>query len=341
MCYSTVAVLLRKRKKTGLGSTGALSFRSVSVPYEILPNNSTFGPPARIWRNSSVRALLAKYPQESDPVAIIRRLARETVGRAKSARWLGPPYSPADLASFLGIHVEAAPADIKADARIFPSEDGQLHLEFNPKLSRRRTRFSICHEISHTFFPDCYETIRHRVQPITFDPVHAELERLCNVGASELLMPLEDFQTDMSKGEVNSHLLTQLTETFDVSVEACLKRFVDLSREPCAAVFLEYDDMMKGAAEGGVKLLRLRLRYFHSSESWTKFIPKDIYVTAQDSAVCRCAGESGFFSSREKWNSLNLDLQVIAAEIRSSPGSQERYIAALIRPLASVGIPAN
>jgi len=81
---------------------------------------------------------------------------------AKKSGWSGPPYNPEILASLIDIQVEAVASDIRADARIFPTDDGRLIIQYASSTSVERQRFSICHEITHTRFPDCYEETRHR-----------------------------------------------------------------------------------------------------------------------------------------------------------------------------------
>lgn len=288
-------------------------------------DDSPAAPPPRVWRHKSVRALLAHH-QTDDPVALIRRLAREKVQEAKADRWHGPPFAPEDLASWMGITVQPAEADIRADARIFPDAQGQLVLEYDPLTPRQRIRFSICHEITHTFFPDCYEREQRRGRETGFDPVHAEFERLCNIGAAELLMPWEEFSTRMSVRPVDGSLVLRLREDFDVSLEACLNRIVDLSPRPCAVVMFEEkyskQELKRGA--GSVREFdlgiakqtpKLRVAYSRNSPSWPAYIPKNKSVPLPDSAVYRCIGLSSFAHGQEYWDFLNLNINVYAIEL--------------------------
>lgn len=46
---------------------------------------------------------------------------------------------------------------------IVPAEDGRLSILLNRGITQgERRNFSICHEIAHTFFPDCAEFVRMR-----------------------------------------------------------------------------------------------------------------------------------------------------------------------------------
>jgi hypothetical protein len=52
------------------------------------------------------------------------------------------------------MRVPAVPREDLYDARLVPAEGGRVRLEFNPTRPRGRVRFTIAHELAHTFFPD-------------------------------------------------------------------------------------------------------------------------------------------------------------------------------------------
>jgi hypothetical protein len=108
------------------------------------------------WTNPSVIA----FAGNQDPLDAIVRRARETVFQAFDKGWSGPPFDPIKLAGLLNISVRAH-ADV-VDARTVPTGAGKFTIEFNPQQNRGRVRFSVAHEIAHTFFPDCALAVRHR-----------------------------------------------------------------------------------------------------------------------------------------------------------------------------------
>ena len=120
------------------------------------------------------------------------------------------------------------------DARLVPAADDKLLLEYNPMRPRGRLRFSIAHEIAHTLFPDCADEVRHRGGSPEAASDNWQLEVLCNIGAAELLMPSGSF-TELSGEQLSIQKVMDIRKTFDVSVEACLIRFIKLARRPCAA----------------------------------------------------------------------------------------------------------
>ena len=110
----------------------------------------------RRWTNQSVLALA----QGEDPIGVIQTRARETVLEAAEKGWHGPPYDPFHLAELLNIGV--SPNDEVFDARSVPLGLTGMRIEFNPHRPQGRTRFSVAHEITHTLFPDCAESVRNR-----------------------------------------------------------------------------------------------------------------------------------------------------------------------------------
>ena len=165
-----------------------------------------------------------------NPVEAMENRARELVLRAMESGWTGPPFDPIKLAELLDIKVTAS-GEV-SDARTLSHGGKALHIEYNPNRPRGRIRFSIAHEIAHSFFADCHEKIRYRHKP-EMSSDDWQLESLCNIGASELVMPIGSnphFQfDDVSIGQVlNSR------RKYDVSTEALLIRLAKLASQPLA-----------------------------------------------------------------------------------------------------------
>ena len=158
----------------------------------------------------------------------------------------GPPYDPFQLAALKGVRTRAV-SGIR-DARTIAVGQNRFVIEYNRAAPEARIRFSICHEIAHTFFPDCAETVRHRNSWHSDRRDSWQLEMLCNIAAAELLMPIGSFQNLLSSG-ASLPELTKSRKAFGASMEAILLRFVRLTEVPCfafaahkdpAGVVLEY-----------------------------------------------------------------------------------------------------
>lgn len=179
----------------------------------------------KIWTNRSVLALAGG----SDPVKVITDRARRLAMEAFQAGWSGPPYDPFALAGYRKISVVAR-EDI-LDARTVPTRSGGA-IEFNPSRPRSRIKYSICHELAHTLFPDWDQRIRNRVTHSDMKGDEWQLETLCNIGAAELLMPVGSV-SHLGRGRLTIDAIRQVRKEHEVSAESVLLRAVRLTTDQC------------------------------------------------------------------------------------------------------------
>lgn len=259
--------------------------------------------------HQSVLALLAEGEPGETSVDIIRRKARALVDEALQLNWQGPPFNPETLASLRGIEVVPVDSFLGSEARIFPKPDGQVRIEFERDRPKARINFSICHEISHTFFPDCYEAVRYRGGVCSPAERQRELESLCDIGAGELLMPHAAFSTLLSKMGASLKAMLSLSDLFDSSLEATLIRATQLGKEPfCAAVFSEkFKPSERRMAEnrtlgfvGTDVRPKLRVDYAPATPSFDLYLPKDKSAPS-DSVVYRALKTPGVHEAEESW----------------------------------------
>lgn len=206
--------------------TSAIELPDLLRTAPVLPVSEPLSLPGRqeYWTNSSVRQLNATNPVE----AIVRK-ARQVVLSAIEKGWSGPPYDPSGLAELLNISL--IPTEDVIDART-KSERGRFRIEFNPMRPAARLRFSIAHEIGHTFFPDCADSIRNRATHEQMAGDEWQLEMLCNIAASEILMPIGSLPNPQDFRPTVEAVL-DFRRRFQVSSEAVLLRLVQLSASSC------------------------------------------------------------------------------------------------------------
>jgi Zn-dependent peptidase ImmA (M78 family) len=299
----------------------------------------------RVWRHPSVLALIEDHGRLEDPVVIMRERSRAIVAHGQSLGWDGPPFDPRVLASCLGIKLhpdELAPGH---DACIFPVDGQQLKIVFNAGRPLTRQNFSICHEISHTLFPDGYEMIRHRYQHRQrFDP-DRELEYLCDVGAAELLLPEEPFRTDLEREGFGLNAVLPLRDRYAASREAVIRRMVQLDPRSSAAVFLEHRlKPVEVAAQRQLRLIevadaptpKLRIAYSVTSATFGVFLPEHKSVP-EDSCAYAALASGEVERGREQWSIPSLPLCDV--EAMAMPGGDEPSesvkIVALVRPVSN------
>lgn len=232
-----------------------------------------------------------------------------TIARARKNGWDGPPFDPRVLASLLGIRVQADTLADNHDACIFPRGQ-QLEIVFNASRPSTRQNFSISHEIAHTLFPDGYEMIRNRHQRRSkFDP-DRELEFLCDLGAAEILLPEQDFGSDVRKEGFGLSVVSVFRERYGASRQAVIRRMVQLDQGMSAAAFLAYRlKPSEAAAARQMSFMtddqmverKFRIEYSETSERFRWFLPKHKSVP-DDSCAYRALESESVEFGRERWS---------------------------------------
>jgi len=281
---------------------------------------------------------MATAGRGEDPEDVILRKARAVVQDALRSGWSGPPFCPEVLVSLQGITLQKTSEAIGADARIFPKADGTLLIEYDPSRPQRRVNFSICHELVHTFFEDCYETVRYRNNRRPEEWRHLELEYLCDLGAAELLLPFEHFSRDLEKRGISLHSVCQLRDEYGASTEAVLIRIAQLSEVACAVVFLSEkfkptEKKAQQTAEFDFGLPspkpKLRVDCVCPSTSFRLFIPQDKSIQ-DDSAGYKALAPDEIFEAEEKWDLPNFGTRRVQAVALPQYSGLPRRVVALV-----------
>jgi hypothetical protein len=249
-------------------------------------------------KHESVEALLA-FHNERKPKPLIQRLARERVAYAKSMGWFGPPYCPKILASILGIRCRLVQHDIGGDGRILPYRDGKLWIEYRDNPFPERQRFTIFHELAHTLFPDfCHFLPKHHKPGVKLKDPEQEFESLCDAGAAEMLLPLEDFTTDLAGHDIfNFKAIHSLRKRYEASIDATTHRFIDLvDVVPCAAAF--FTDQRQASFGPG----HLWVQYSKKSTEFKSYLAPGT-TPPRNSVVFECfrTGLETTQSAKETW----------------------------------------
>jgi len=192
------------------------------------------------WTNKSVKKLINENTTQisADPAEIIREKARELVLQAFNMGWTGPPFSPVELARILKIEVGPL-ADI-TDARIVSIPGNKLKIEYNPYQKESRINFSIAHELGHTLFSDCHEKTRNREESKGVD--NWELEFLCDIAASEILLPYAQFANEANSSALTLDSILKIANKYEASLESVFLRFCEVVDKPCAMLIASFND---------------------------------------------------------------------------------------------------
>ena len=255
------------------------------------------------WTHPSVCALAGTQ----DPVTVLVAHARQVVRKAMDAGWHGPPFDPIALGELLKIPM--IPCDDVVDARTVPVGRSGLRIEFNPSRPPNRVRYSVAHEIAHTFFPDCTTHVRNRAAYHEMTGDEWQLEALCNIGAAELLMPAGSIHELAAHGLNLEHLL-ELRARYAVSTEAMLIRATRMS-ETSIAMFCA------SALERSGRHVGYQLDYVIGSPAWSAPITRGLNLP--DTTVVGDCIAIGFTSAGlERWAGAEVDVQCVG--ISGYPG---------------------
>lgn len=181
-------------------------------------NKRNANSPKGTWKGQVSKALRDIYGSQFPPDLFIAK-ARDLV---RDSGIKGPAFDPRFYADFLHIQVSEAP-DAPFEGTLRKMENGQFTVLLNESASEERKRFTLAHEIAHTFFYSDLELHRERHSGCAiFDP---EEERLCDIGAAELLMPRRYFKADLERlrdenGSVTPQAVLELASLYRVSIQA-------------------------------------------------------------------------------------------------------------------------
>lgn len=304
-------------------------------------------------------AALLKETGETDPRAAVRVKARGLIAQYQSL--FGEPTMPLNieaLASLRGIRKSDEPPTHSRDAELVPEPDGQPMMRVNPDRPETRQRFSMAHEVTHTFFPEYQLKVQCRPDPRYRDPENPDdlLEMLCDVGAAELLFPFPWFSSDASAVERASDLVG-LAESYKASREATLRRFAEVSPRCLAAVFLcwklkptqertigrtdQANLFGTNPEEEARAALRLRIDYAIGSPSFAEagyYLPKDKSVEATGPFEQAAGGACADGECRLDLGAASGTYRVLAVPLytpREERGPNEGLaVAAILEPLA-------
>ena len=154
-----------------------------------------------------------------------------------------PPFSPEEFAHLKGIK-EIVKTDLgTVSAILLKFHDGDV-IKVNSNHYPGRQNFSCAHEIGHILFNElqleqCMTNIEYRTHnsPAFMGSRPNAVERLCDVAATELLMPRDIYKKHLLNFGSSINSVRQLADLFRVSVHTAAIRFSEISPEPCIAFF--------------------------------------------------------------------------------------------------------
>ena len=198
----------------------------------------------RRYSDPDIISLCRQSGELIDPRSTIVHLARSLTAKANG--FSGLPADPLERLKIIASlsRIKILPMDMdqlrseKRDAAIYPTASGWTVL-YNPHRLATRIIFTIAHEICHTFFPNSTNGARFRTITNPGSREANELELLCHLGASELVMPLSEFQA-RANGRFSLSGVEALASHFGTSFEATVYRLATAHPGLAVAGMLQY-----------------------------------------------------------------------------------------------------
>lgn len=190
------------------------------------------------------------------------------------------PINPEVVASYQGIsRIERSPLPW---AGCLVEEHGELVIRVRSTDTPGRQRFTAFHEVAHTFLPGFRHAPQYRCTPFSPKARQDRSEVLCDLAASELLMPTSHVRGIVAGSPFDLEAVNELAEGCGASFEAAARRFVSLWPERC--LFLRMDVTTKPRDRDGIP--KLRVVSTLANGSWPYMPP---YKSVRDNHVlCEC-----------------------------------------------------
>ena len=282
-----------------------------------------------------------RYPME-ELVELVSRHARKIANEAMDGifggenfgiPWTGPPFCMERLASFLGHIVVRGKPPLSEEAELHPNPESPGHylIYCNPALPTTRQNFGIAHELGHTVIPP-YDFRARKREAVYNDEAYSVLEALCNVAASELLLPFGAFQRELARHKsLDIESWSRIAELFDASREAVALRAVRLSSEPLAFVRFSHKLKPSEMKKPLGKQKKLRVDYCRQSNSFDHYFPphKSVFDDCPLNAVYKDEKPySGDFSFAFRAGELRFNVSAVFQQLPNDDGN----VLALVRP---------
>lgn len=172
-----------------------------------------------------------------------------------------PPVDVGLLASLRGI--ATIRQSLQGPAGMLINDGSGLAVTVRATDGHERRRFTVLHESGHTLFPGYLEAPRYRCK----GPKDRE-EQLCDIAASELLLPRRFLIPDMAQLNFGMGAVEELAGVYEASIESTALRMTDLWS--ARAMLLVFSVRHKPADKGREATVepKLRLNYAHSQGRW-------------------------------------------------------------------------
>lgn len=204
-----------------------------------------------------------------------------------------PPFPVEALGYIQGI-VQVQEKDIPFDACLLPIADG-YRVELCKYQTRGRKRFSLAHEIAHTFLIEMNPELRvpKRETGIETSSGRDLVEELCDLAAAELIWPMSVFRADVWEEGLSLKSVVTLATRYHASLISTARRVTETNLWRC--YFIIWDSMQSQENHS----YTLRPRTIYRSASLCPLYRHEVLVADSDSTVHQALHTDGIVKGRD------------------------------------------
>ena len=187
----------------------------------------------RIWQSAVARILSKRFDQLS-PNDVVARFAQDLRKSGTQAKKLNLEV----ISSGLGLSVVYQPLSVDA---LLKETDGGYVAMVNSLTNKVRQRFSLAHELGHLILfnsTGLTQAFGHIASPDQNTDAN-EMEDLCDLFATELLMPIDDWKKELFSKGISLKVLARLMSRYGVSLPAAARRVIESNVWRCSIISWE------------------------------------------------------------------------------------------------------
>jgi len=275
--------------------------------------------PARRWRSKAAAAICLLADADDAEEAILRVVDN----LLDEAGFSQPPVDVELLASLRRVR-RVDLVEIAEAGRLIPEGLGYA-VQVNLRHTETKRRFTICHEVGHTFFDDASRLMRFQADSATglFD-LRDEEEYLCDLAAAWTLLNPRWVTALIASRPPSLTGLFELAETCKASIEATAIQISRLGLWRCSFVFWEpglrkterllaRQSTLPGWEAAAMPKEKLRVRRVYGPAG-APYLPKNKSI-GEDTGVWRAYAEQTTTEGQEQ---LDLGTGVVPALMQSA-----------------------
>ena len=243
-----------------------------------------------------------------------------------------PPFRPDEYASLKGV-TTIIKADLGQTSGMLLRLPNSHIIKLNSSHHPVRQNFSLAHEIGHILLDEIEKEhtlgrehyVTNPSYRISGTPKKGKgnpIERLCDIAATELLMPENVFRKYLNIFGVSVTAIERLAKTFQVSIPSTAMRVAEVSTEPCISI------QWKKSRKSNVKGLDLAWRHSPLLKTGDRinYVPVETHINPSPALL-----QGGVVESYKQFKIGNV-VKRLQVQSKGFGYDNDRYVLSLVFP---------